>query len=268
VLEAMAGQDDAARERDRFALELEAARGELTAMEAGVREQRDAMERLAGDVRSALERAEGAELERAGLAMRLGGLEDALVTECEVVREGLEGMEGVCVGLEQAMLAVEAECGQVSTLRRAGAFEGHRFLTQTWQVTRQLRDARVAQDEREREGGALAAALDGARREVASLGQALEERKAAAARLEEDARAAVERLEGAERESARLRERVCDVERGAGEWCISAGERLAGMEAWCGEMERAMGEAWGECEQVREAEVGFIRSDDAMSVMM
>ena len=133
VLEAMAGQEDAARERDRFALELEAARGELSAMEAGVREQRDAMERLAGDVRSALERAEGAELERAGLAMRLGGLEDALVTECEVVREGLKGMEGVCVGLEQAMLAVEAECGQVSTLRRAGALEGQRFLTQTWQ---------------------------------------------------------------------------------------------------------------------------------------
>lgn len=123
------------------------------------------------------------------------------------------------------------------------------------QVTRQLRDARLAQDEREREGGA---ALDGARRELASLGQALEERTAAAARLEGDARTALERWEGAERESARLRERICEVELGAGEWCASVGERLAGMEGWCGEMERAMGEAWGECAQVREAELVFV----------
>lgn len=123
------------------------------------------------------------------------------------------------------------------------------------QVTRQLRDARLAQDEREREGGA---ALDGARRELASLGQALEERTAAAARLEGDARTALERWEGAERESARLRERICEVELGAGEWCASVGERLAGMEGWCGEMERAMCEAWGECAQVREAELVFV----------
>lgn len=121
--EAMAGQGDVARERDRLASELEGARGELSAMEAAVREQRDAMGRLAGDVRSALERAEGAELERAGLAMRLRGLEDALVTECDLVREGLEGMEGMCEGLEQALRAVEGECGQVSTYRKCGVFD-------------------------------------------------------------------------------------------------------------------------------------------------
>ena len=116
VQEAMARHGDAAMERDSLAKELEAVRGELSGMEAAVGEQRDAMERLAGDVRSAMERAEGAELERAGLAMRLGGLEDALATECEVVRAGLEGMEGVCVGLERALQAVEAECGQVKTV--------------------------------------------------------------------------------------------------------------------------------------------------------
>ena len=113
----------------------------------------------------------------------------------------------------------------------------------------------------------MAAALDGARGEVASLEQALEERKAAAARLEEDARRAVERWEGAERESARLRERLCGLEQGAGEWCVSVGERVAGMEAWCGEMERALGEAWGECEQVREAEIVFVRREDEIVLM-
>ena len=80
------------------------------------------------------------------------------------------------------------------------------------QVARQLRDGRVAQEERQRQWQAVTAELDAARGEAARLYQALEERKAAVSKLEEEAREAVERAEGAERETTELRERVLELE--------------------------------------------------------
>ena len=125
------------------------------------------------------------------------------------------------------------------------------------QVARQLRDGRVAQEERQRQWQAMTAELDAARGEAARLYQALEERRGTLAKLEEEAREAVERAEGAERETTELRERVLELEGAASGWSGAVGERIAGVEAWCVEIERAMDGALVGCEQVALRQNGF-----------
>ena len=229
-----------------MAEEMEALRREVQGLEAGLRERDENIGRLGREAECARERAEAAALAAADKEeMRAGWLS---------VEGAVESLEERCRGLEEAMRAAERDAEEVSAGARAACWvECDRMVTEgwvTWQVGRRLQDARAGQEEAGRERRAAMRELEAARSEMWRMEAALEERKETGARLEEAARAAVERAEAGDGEKAGLKARVSALEAEAEGWWGEAQGRMGQMEEECGELERALGDAWGACEEV------------------